>query len=572
MNSIQVRYNAYRNLKYLETQYLNATYEIYKNALIGDILVGRTDIEKSLVEEISDNRKVGVILKYRDKIIRSGSHAAQSPIAKYKLNLGNQEFAELELYPIKRLRVFNLLSELLVPLAIEILVLVLGFIYLLRKINRNLLAPLNSLFLNLEPSKINSFTPNKDAVHEIVQLSNTVKNLQAETSKKAQFEAEAIAAKQVAHDIRSPLACLNLLLSNNTENLPEKQRIMMRSSIQRITDIANTLQSRAIEIDERAKLETKEAMQKDTPTEKIMLASLISSVVTEKRAQIGINSQVHIDIDISKGCHLFVEANSAELKRVFSNLLDNSIEACSANENHILLSLTEKAKQVNITVTDDGCGIPQNILNRIGTFGFSYNKSTENGAGSGIGMHHAIKTIESFHGKLIIESKLNIGTTVAIKLPKAIPPTWFIGTVDLSQTNTVVILDDDESIHHLWNDKLETIEHRIKITHFCKVTEFNKYLKSQDDSLDKTSLFLLDFELVGQNTTGLELIKQHNLGQQAILVTSHHEDREIQAEAKHLQLRIIPKGIVPYVPILHSSSSASSSSLHSSTDVSENRS
>lgn len=45
-------------------------------------------------------------------------------------------------------------------------------------------------------------------------------------------------AEQVAHDIRSPLSALDMVLKDLKE-LPEEKRLMVRSATQRITDIAN---------------------------------------------------------------------------------------------------------------------------------------------------------------------------------------------------------------------------------------------------------------------------------------------------------------------------------------------
>lgn len=140
--------------------------------------------------------------------------------------------------------VFNYANELFIPLLLEILILFLGFLWLLRRIKFRLVNPLNDLIFNLDAGNIEAFSLRLQAVDELEQLCNTLKKMNTEMWKKAQGEAELIVAKQVAHDLRGPLACLNLLLSYVTA-LPENQRTLMRSSIQRITDVANTLQNSA---------------------------------------------------------------------------------------------------------------------------------------------------------------------------------------------------------------------------------------------------------------------------------------------------------------------------------------
>jgi signal transduction histidine kinase len=47
-------------------------------------------------------------------------------------------------------------------------------------------------------------------------------------------------ARQVSHDIRSPLSALDVVLSS-VSSLPEEQRILARLAINRIKDIANNL-------------------------------------------------------------------------------------------------------------------------------------------------------------------------------------------------------------------------------------------------------------------------------------------------------------------------------------------
>ena len=47
-------------------------------------------------------------------------------------------------------------------------------------------------------------------------------------------------AEQTAHDIRSPIAALNTVVSC-LQNIPEDQRLMLRSAVNRIKDIANGL-------------------------------------------------------------------------------------------------------------------------------------------------------------------------------------------------------------------------------------------------------------------------------------------------------------------------------------------
>src|SRR5262249_4633779 len=66
--------------------------------------------------------------------------------------------------------------------------------------------------------------------------------LAAEATQREQAVSSRLAevAKQVSHDIRSPLAALNMFLPA-AEEIAEEQRLVVRNAIQRIQDIANDL-------------------------------------------------------------------------------------------------------------------------------------------------------------------------------------------------------------------------------------------------------------------------------------------------------------------------------------------
>ena len=540
LNGFQVYNNASKFFSKLERQYLDSTFQIYQNQIIGDLLIGDKKIINILIKEVSDDRNIGVELDYKKNKFSYGV-AIQASSKSYNLDLGNGNVAKITFFSRQNFDNVNGLIVILPALLIELLVLGLGFLYLWWRFNKSLLYPLANLAKCSELSLIESQGVPKDALREIKNLFETLQQLSIDTKKKAKYEAEVMTAKQVAHDIRSPLACLNLLLSY-VAALPEKQRILARSSIQRITDIANLLQNKAKRMVVSSKLESKQ--------ENIMLSSLLELLVTEKRMQLGLASNIHINLNLDKAYGLFSNINVTEFRSMLSNLINNSIEACSnAKSHHIIIVVEPAEKQMVVRIDDDGKGIPANVLDKIGSYGFSYGKEELKSSGSGLGVYHALKTVASFDGTLSIQSKVNVGTSVVIKLPQSAPPKWFVNEVKLDQIKLLVILDDDKSIHDLWEDKLEKEKKRyeFKIKHFLSVNKFEDFY--HDLPSWKDVLFLFDYEFVGQDTNGLDVVEKFQLEGRAILVTSHYDDPDIRKRAIALNIGIIPKGIVSYVPI-----------------------
>ena len=98
-------------------------------------------------------------------------------------------------------------------------------------------------------------------------------------------------------------------------------------------------------------------------------------------------------------------------------LLENAIYYGATDEDsHITVKGYEKDGDIYIDVTDDGMGIPEDVLENL-----LKEKSKTRGKGSGIGLWNVNQRIGLyFKGDygLQVESELDVGTTVRIHLPK----------------------------------------------------------------------------------------------------------------------------------------------------------
>ena len=100
------------------------------------------------------------------------------------------------------------------------------------------------------------------------------------------------------------------------------------------------------------------------------------------------------------------------LNQVFTNIL---INACQAIEGEGTITITTEFKDKNLIVKikDNGCGIPEEQLNKIFSAGF-----TTKGAGIGTGLGLAIcsKIIEKHNGKIIVNSEVGKGSEFIITI------------------------------------------------------------------------------------------------------------------------------------------------------------
>jgi signal transduction histidine kinase len=111
---------------------------------------------------------------------------------------------------------------------------------------------------------------------------------------------------------------------------------------------------------------------------------------------------------------IFLFIDKQKMQRVFSNLVNNAIEAIGENG---VINITLENKDDGFVlwkIKDSGCGIPQKIASRIFE-PFVSGKSN----GTGLGMSIVKSFVEKHGGSISVESKVGEGTEMIISLPKS---------------------------------------------------------------------------------------------------------------------------------------------------------
>lgn len=370
-------------------------------------------------------------------------------------------------------------------------------------------------------------------------------------------------AKQVAHDIRSPLSALSMVMGT-LKDIPEEKRILIRNATQRINDIANDLLQKGKGLESADQLRSNQALYCNSSETQIVdqeelaiefVPALIDILVSEKRMQYREHVGLDIQVDLKNSFGSFAKVNGNELKRVLSNLINNAIEAFENHQGVVTVGVETCCKgdmpTIEIFVKDNGKGIPEHLISKLCVAGASFGKPNSGNSGSGLGLFHAKKTVESFGGSLAIDSRVGMGTTIRLNLPLLDTPKWFPTMIDLTNKRFLVSLDDDISIHQIWSDRLQTLGVRnIEHIKFQSGETFEKYVNSNIVRLKET-LFLVDYELINQSKTGLDIIEDLCLEKYSILVTSHYDESHIQERGSRLKLKILPKALAGFIPFVH---------------------
>lgn len=211
-------------------------------------------------------------------------------------------------------------------------------------------------------------------------------------------------ASQVAHDIRSPLTAMNVVLFS-LEGVSEEERGILREASRRIQDIANDLlaRTRCKTVDESA--------------EAVSPSLVLRSLLREKRTQFRDHRGLTFVEALPPTDVPSIGLAHSELERVLSNLVNNAVESGGDPSAPLTVRVAAgtAAGKVWFEVEDDGPGIPRDVLSRLGREPVSAGKGGD--AGHGLGLSHAHRVVENAGGSLHIASAEGAGTRVRIELP-----------------------------------------------------------------------------------------------------------------------------------------------------------
>jgi signal transduction histidine kinase len=110
-----------------------------------------------------------------------------------------------------------------------------------------------------------------------------------------------------------------------------------------------------------------------------------------------------------------VRGPEEELRQMVLNLVENAIQAVSPG-GEVVVETREMSGKVQLTVTDNGIGIPPEVLNRVFDPFFT---TKESGASMGLGLALCERITSDLGGAIDIKSRQGKGTVVAVDLPTA---------------------------------------------------------------------------------------------------------------------------------------------------------
>lgn len=212
----------------------------------------------------------------------------------------------------------------------------------------------------------------------------------------------------VSHELKTPLAVIqNYATALKDENATDESR---RFYVDTITDSSLKLGDLISNILRINKLENQKIRLEYTTYD---LSRQLSDclIAFENRWE---EKQLELNIDIPDRCLIHSDMNMLEL--VWNNLLTNAIKF-SDKGGKLFVRQFEDDQAIIVSIQDCGCGIEANKIEHIFEK-FYQGERSRHQEGNGLGLALTLKIIDLLGGQILVDSKINVGSTFTVRKPK----------------------------------------------------------------------------------------------------------------------------------------------------------
>jgi two-component system sensor histidine kinase ChvG len=237
-------------------------------------------------------------------------------------------------------------------------------------------------------------------------------------------------AADVAHELKNPLTSLRSAVETLPLARSDESRQRLLSIIQHDVRRLDRLIS---DISDASRLDAELARTEAEPVDMVRLLEAVTGVANERRRPGDPPIRLTVERQARGRDAFLVLGHDSRLGQVINNLVDNA-RSFSPPDGSVRVTLRRQRARIEVTVEDDGPGIPPHALDRVFER-FYTDRPEEQGFGqnSGLGLSISRQIIEAHRGTIRAENRVaepdetgeprRLGARFVVRLPAAdVPP------------------------------------------------------------------------------------------------------------------------------------------------------
>jgi nitrogen fixation/metabolism regulation signal transduction histidine kinase len=214
-------------------------------------------------------------------------------------------------------------------------------------------------------------------------------------------------ARRLAHEIRNPLTPIQLSAERLQVKLAGK---LADADAEVLTRSTQTIVNQVAALKNMVDAFSQYARTPEPSMRELDLNELTREVLTLYEASLGRAVRLNLSVALPH-----VVGDAAQLRQVIHNLMQNAQDALAdTTEPHITIASSAEAGMVRLTVADNGCGFPENVIRRA----FEPYVTTKP-RGTGLGLAIVKKIVEEHGGTATLANVAPRGARVTLQLPAA---------------------------------------------------------------------------------------------------------------------------------------------------------
>ena len=266
--------------------------------------------------------------------------------------------------------------------------------------------------LEEQNKKVTSQNSTSHGRRELEQENQMLKELAESFEGKASSDMEQFFS-MISHELKTPLVPIagyvKMLKEEQFGNLDVIQKEKLGIIDSNTTSLSKLIQNM---LDYQKLSSGTMEMKKEVNNIEKILNDALASLDSEFK-QKEVEKMVSIEGNVELIC------DAQRILQVSTALLDNSLKAIQPKLGKINVSVSQLGNEVTVSISDNGCGIPKDQLDKVFSKFYQVDMSNirEKG-GVGLGLSICQKIIDAHDGKIWIESELDKGTTINFTLPR----------------------------------------------------------------------------------------------------------------------------------------------------------